>query len=411
MSLRSEPCAPNPETGGPLKSVCFVVSSPLTLKCFLLDQIAALSRVYRLTCVANWNDPAGLQQCGVDVPLVSVPIERAISPSRDLRALLTLRRYFRANHTDVVHSFTPKAGLLAMTAAALAGVPVRIHTFTGQVWANRSGLPRTMLRALDICIAAMATHILVDSESQRDFLVRHGVLSEKKSRVLANGSISGVDTCRFRPDSELRKKIRRLEGIPEDGVIFLYMGRLKTDKGVLDLAQAFARLGMDYGEAWLLIVGPDEEGLRPRIQGICSPVDNRLRFVDFASAPQEYMAAADVLCLPSYREGFGSVIIEAASAGIPSVASNIYGITDAIERGATGLLHAAGDVAGLQSKMRQTIDDPESRTRMGANARLRAGRKFSKELVTSALLDFYRSVAGSEPARDATVSYARETRL
>jgi glycosyltransferase involved in cell wall biosynthesis len=412
MSLRPGPCAPIPETGDPLRSVCFVVSSPLTLKCFLLDQIAALSHAYHLTCIANWNGPAGLQQWGdADVPLVSVPIERPISPSHDLRALWTLRRYFRANGTDVVHSFTPKAGLLAMTAAALAGVPVRIHTFTGQVWATRSGLARTMLKALDIWIAALATHILVDSESQRDFLVRQGVLSEKKSRVLANGSISGVDTVRFRPDSELRKRIRRLGSIPEDGVIFLYVGRLKADKGVLDLAQAFARLGMDYDEAWLLMVGPDEEGLRPRIQGICPSVANRLRFVDFTSAPQEYMAAADVLCLPSYREGFGSVVIEAAAAGIPAVASNIYGITDAVEPDATGLLHTAGDVADLQSKMKRMMDDPASRTRMGANARVRAGRKFSKELVTSAVLEFYNSVAGSEPARDATVAHARETRF
>jgi glycosyltransferase involved in cell wall biosynthesis len=264
-----------------------------------------------------------------------------------------------------------------------------------------------MLKALDICIAAMATHILVDSESQRAFLVREGVLPEKKSGVLANGSICGVDTFRFRPDPEVRKRIRQLEGIPEDGVVFLYVGRLKADKGVLDLAQAFTRLGMDYGEAWLLIVGPDEEGLQPRIQAICSTVANRLRVVGFATAPQEYMAAADVLCLPSYREGFGSVIIEAASVGIPAVASNIYGITDAIEATVTGLLHAAGDVADLQSKMKQMMDDQESRTRMGANARLRVGRSFSKELVTSALLDFYGSVVGVSPQGDVTIDCAR----
>jgi glycosyltransferase involved in cell wall biosynthesis len=104
------------------------------------------------------------------------------------------------------------------------------------------------------------------------------------------------------------------------------------------------------------------------------------------------MAAADVLCLPSYREGFGSVVIEAASVGIPAVGSNIYGVTDAIESGVTGLLHIAGDVADLHSKMKLMMDDQESRLRMGANARLRAGRRFSKELVTSALLEFYGSV-------------------
>jgi glycosyltransferase involved in cell wall biosynthesis len=384
----------------PLKSVCFVASSPLTLKSFLLDQIAALSRVSRLTCIANWNETDGLRQCGVDVPLVYVPIERAVSPGRDLQALWKLQHYFEANTVDVVHSFTPKAGLLAMTAAALTGVPVRIHTFTGQVWATRSGLPRSALKALDTCTAALATHILVDSGSQRDFLVREGVLSGKKSGVLGSGSICGVDTLRFRPNSALRKSIRQREDVPESAVVFLYVGRLKADKGVLDLAQAFARLGVHYDEAWLLVVGPDEESLQHRIQGICTPVASRLRIMGFADAPQEYMAAADVLCLPSYREGFGSVIIEAAAAGIPAVASNIYGITDAIEPDVTGLLHAAGDVADLESKMKWMMDDQESRARMGANARLRAGRDFSKELVTSALLEFYGTV-GVNPQGEA----------
>ncbi len=387
----------NSKAGSPLKSVCFVVSNPLTLKCFLLDHLAALSRVCRLTCIANWDDPAGLLQCGVDVPLVRVPIERTISPGRDLQALWTLQGYFRRNRVDVVHSVTPKAGLLAMTAAALAGVPVRIHTFTGQVWANRSGLERTLLKALDTWLAAMATHILVDSESQRDFLVRGNIVPAKKSRVLANGSICGVDTLRFRPDSGARTRIRQREGIPEQSVVFLYVGRLKVDKGILNLAQAFARLGVDCSEAWLLIVGPDEEALAPRIERICTAVAQRLRFIGFSAVPQEYMAAADVLCLPSRREGFGSVIIEAASVGIPAVASNIYGITDAVESSVTGLLHAAGDVADLQSKMKEMMDDQESRKRMGTNARLRAGRSFSKELVTSALLDFYGSVAGVCP--------------
>lgn len=380
-----------------MKRIGIIVSSPLTVNAFLTDQIGALSGSYQVCLVLNLEKGDSIPGLNAKVEVVAAPIVRNISVLRDLHALLFLVALFSRRRFDTIHSVTPKAGLLAALAGAIARVPVRIHTFTGQVWATRSGLARYMLKTTDKALARLATHVLVDSPSQRDFLVSEGVLSEKKCRVLANGSICGVDTFRFRPDCELRKRIRQLEGIPEDGVVFLFVGRLKVDKGVLDLAQAFARLGMDYGEAWLLIVGPDEEGLRPRMEGICSSVANRLRFVGFATASQEYMAAADVLCLPSYREGFGSVIIEAASAGIPAVASNIYGITDAIEPSVTGLLHAAGDVADLQSKMKQMMDDQESRTRMGANARLRAGRSFSKELVTSALLDFYGSVVGVSP--------------
>jgi glycosyltransferase involved in cell wall biosynthesis len=228
--------------GRPPKSACLVVSSLLTLKCFLLEHIAALSGVYRFECVANCGDFDWLRKRGIDVPLVNVPIERTPSPINDLRALWALLRYFRKNRFDVVHSVTPKAGLLAMTAAALAGVPVRIHTFTGQVWANRSGLKRALLKAADIWLAAMATHILVDSESQRKFLLKEGVLRGSKSRVLGYGSISGVDTERFRPDQRLRAEVRTRHDIPASAVAFLYLGRLKRDKGVLDLALAFSQL-------------------------------------------------------------------------------------------------------------------------------------------------------------------------
>ena len=311
---------------------------------------------------------------------------------RDLHAFFLLIALFSRKKFDAIHSVTPKAGLIAAMSGAIARIPVRIHTFTGQVWVTRTGLARRVLKAVDKSLACMTTHVLVDSASQRDFLLREGVVSEKKSRVLASGSISGVDTCRFRPDSELRKRIRQLEGIPEDGVVFLYVGRLKVDKGVLDLAQAFSRVGENCGKAWLLIVGPDEEGLRPRIESVCSAIGARLRFVGYTDAPQEYMAAADVLCLPSYREGFGSVIIEAASAGIPAVASNIYGIIDAIEPSAAGFLHAPGDIEALRSKMKQMIDDPQLREALGRKARSRAHRLFAKDLVTSALVGFYDSV-------------------
>jgi len=377
-----------------VKRIGIIVSSPGTVKAFLMDQIEVLSRSYQVCLILNIEKGDALPDLSAKVEVIAAPIVRSISVLRDLHAFLRLVALFLRKRFDAVHSVTPKAGLMAAMSGTIARIPVRVHTFTGQVWVTRTGLARSMLKAVDKALARMTTHVLVDSPSQRDFLLREGVVSEKKSRVLASGSISGVDTFRFRPDSELRKRIRQLEGIPEDGVVFLYVGRLKVDKGVLDLAQAFSRVGENCGKAWLLIVGPDEEGLRPRIERVCSAVGSRLRFVGYTDAPQEYMAAADVLCLPSYREGFGSVIIEAASAGIPAVASNIYGIIDAIEPSAVTFLHAPGDIDALQSKMKQLIDDPQLREALGRKARSRAHRLFAKGLVTSALVDFYNSVMG-----------------
>lgn len=378
-----------------VKRIGIIVSSPWIVKWFLMDQIEVLSRSYKVCLILNIGKGDALPELNAKVEVIAAPIVRDISLLRDMHAVLFLVALFLRKRFDAIHSVTPKAGLIAALSGAIAGIPVRVHTFTGQVWITRRGLGRLVLKTADKAMARMTTHVLVDSPSQRNFLLREGVVSEKKSRVLASGSISGVDTTRFRPDSELRKRIRQQEGIPEDGVVFLYVGRLKIDKGVLDLAQAFSRVGEHCGKAWLLIAGPDEEGLRTRIESVCSAVGRRLRFVGYTDAPQEYMAAADVLCLPSYREGFGSVIIEAASVGIPAVASNIYGIIDAIEPSAVEFLHDPGDIDALQSKMKQMIDDPQLREALGRKARSRAHRLFAKGLVTSTLVGFYDSVVGS----------------
>ncbi len=378
-----------------MKRIGIVVSSPWTVKWFLTDQIEALSRSYEICVILNLGKGNALPELNAKVEVINAPIVRNISVLRDLHAVLVLAALFIRKRFDAVHSVTPKAGLIAAMSGAIARVPVRVHTFTGQVWVTRTGLARRVLKSVDKALARMTTHVLVDSPSQRDFLLREGVVSEKKSRVLASGSISGVDTIRFSPDAESRKKIRQLEGIPENGVVFLYVGRLKVDKGVLDLAQAFSRVGEYCDKAWLLIVGPDEEDLRPRMESVCSGVDRRLRFVGYTDAPEEYMAASDLLCLPSYREGFGTVIIEAASVGIPAVASNIYGIIDAIEPSAVEFLHEPGDIDALQSKMKQMIDDPQLREALGKKARERVHRLFAKRLVTSTLVGFYDSVVGS----------------
>jgi glycosyltransferase involved in cell wall biosynthesis len=372
-----------------VKSVCVVVSSPLVLKFFLTDHIAALNRIYRVTCVTRCDDTAWLRERGIEVPIFDIPIERQPSLIRDLRALWKLHRYFRKNRFDVVHSVTPKGGLLAMTAAAFARVPMRVHTFTGQVWASRHGPQRTMLKFFDTWLAARATHVLVDSESQRAFLLREGVLNAAKSCVLGRGSISGVDTERFKPDAELKSQVRASLDLDESAVVFLYLGRLKRDKGVLDLAQAFSRLAGNQQRAHLLIVGPDEDNIAADVRQLCGDAVSRLRLHGYTDNPERWLAASDVLCLPSYREGFGTSIIEAASAGLPAIGSRIYGITDAIEEEVTGLLHAPGDVSGLAGMMEALARNEALRRSLGQAARDRAHRYFSRESVTGALLKFY----------------------
>lgn len=377
------------------RRACFVVASEMTLRAFLAPHLRVLQEHYDLTVVVNTGSRDLLRDLGVTGTLRPLAIERPIAPWRDLRSLFSLVRLMRTGRFDLVHSMTPKAGLLAMTAAWLTRVPARVHTFTGQVWATRSGLPRQALKLLDRLMAGCATFTLADSASQREFLIGEGIAPAGKLAVLGHGSVSGVDAGRFHPAPAARTAMRQRLGIAETDVVHLFVGRLQRDKGVLDLAHAFAVLAGERSDVRLLFVGPDEQHLRPAIERIAGPHAPRLHFVDFTDAPEAAMAAADVLCLPSYREGFGSVIIEAAACGLPAVASRIYGIVDAVEDGRTGLLHPPADVNVLTNHLRRMTGDGALRATLGAQARTRALRDFSQSSLTSALRDLYSGLFGS----------------
>ena len=368
-----------------MRKLCVVVSSEMTIKAFLVDHIAALSRHYDVSVVVNATDTNCLNNLGIHPRIFSVSIERRPNPYRDLAALKELVTLFRRERFDVVYSVTPKAGLLAMLAGFLAGVPVRVHTFTGQVWATREGLKRMVLKNADRLLSTLATNVLVDSPSQRDFIVREHVLAAPKADVIAEGSISGVDTGRFHPDPKARAGVRADLHYRDGDTVFLFLGRLNKDKGVLDLADAFALTGRQVNGARLLVIGRDEEGLRREMLRRCAACADRVHFIDHTDTPERYMAAADVLCLPSYREGFGSVIIEAGSCGIPALASRIYGVTDAVVEGETGFLHPRGDSAALSALMVRCARDPALVAQMGRRARQLAEQRFPQERIVNGL--------------------------
>ena len=354
---------------------------------FLHNHVSASAAQWSVTVVTNSASAEFLK--GTGATFIHLPIERKIFIWRDLRALVKLMILFRRERFDLVHSIMPKAGLLAMLAGLLARVPNRIHTFTGQVWATKRGWRRTALKYFDKCIAQLATRVFVDSPSQRDFLLAEGVLPVGKGEVIGHGSICGVNAERFRPNREVRKTIRRELNIPDDAIVVIFLGRINRDKGVLDLAMAFTRLAAKRKNIELLLVGAEEDVAYATLREICGISSRLLHHVNYTPCPERYMAAADVLCLPSYREGFGQVIIEAASTGLPSVCSRIYGITDAVVNGRTGLLFPPGDINALTVALERMLDDTSLRQKMGEAARERGQSLFSSHDITQQLLCLY----------------------
>ena len=375
-----------------MKKLCYVATIPAVVHAFLRGHIQAAAEEYDVTVICNSADKHLLD--GINARLILLPIERKPSPLRDALVLFQLYKLFRRERFDIVHSIMPKTGMIAMLAAWSARVPTRIHTFTGQVWVTKHGARRVVLKWFDKLIGSFATCVLADSPSQRDFLVNEGVLPPGKGKVIGAGSICGVDPLRFHPDAENRQAVRHDLGIAQGDKVILFVGRLNRDKGMLDLAAAFDAIAKQYPDVLLLLVGAEEDVPFSRIQEICPAGRDRLHYVRFTATPEHYMAAADIFCLPSYREGFGMTIIEAAACGVAAVASRIYGITDAVDEGKTGLLFPAGDVAALTQALLKLIVHHDLRQQMGEAARVRALELFYSQKITGEMLALYDGLSG-----------------
>jgi len=373
------------------KRIALVVSSPSTAKIFLSHQISTLSDTYDVTLVANFGDNLKtgdeLSWLCESICVKNIPINREIKLLHDIKALFMLYFYIKNNNFSLVHSFTPKAGLLSMISSWTARVPVRIHSFTGQVWATRHGFSKFFLKSLDRVVSKLETSILIDSHSQQKFLLKNRVLPLYKSKVLGNGSISGVDINRFKVNYEIRKNLRLKFGVDDTSIIILFLGRIKKEKGVPELINAFSRMKATNKRVILWLVGMDEDGLQHDLHA-----PENVFWIPHTDVPEQYMAAADIFCLPSYREGFGSVVIEAAACGIPSIGSDIYGLNDAIVDKVTGILVPVKSVKYLNIAMQKLVDNKAMRERMGGVAKSRAIKEFSQSKVTELLMQHYRSL-------------------
>lgn len=374
------------------KKICIVATIPMSINVSMKPHVDMLSELYEVTLIANGKKQDFSALFGEHMRAIPVNISRSVSLMQDLLALLRLFKIFKDEQFDAVHSITPKAGLLAMLAALAAGVPVRVHTFTGQVWANKSGVVRWGLKALDKLIAKCATGLLTDSFSQRLFLINEKIVQSEKIIVLGNGSVCGVDVDRFKPNLVKRLHIRSELSIPEDGIVCLYLGRLNPDKGVQDLAAAFVSFAANTPYAHLMVVGSDEGGMSEVLQSVLRNCSDQYHRIGFTNKPEDYMAAADIFCLPSYREGFGSVLIEAAAAGVPALASNIYGITDAVVNGRTGMLHEPKNVAQIAEILQKMINDKLLRQNMSVQAIVRVKELFSTQVLVDAMRNYYSSL-------------------
>jgi glycosyltransferase involved in cell wall biosynthesis len=363
-----------------MKKICIVVSTPMTVKAFLLKHIKELKKSYDI-CIVSSEGFDFKETLDVDFKIIN--IQRKVNIIQDIKSVYKLYRFLKSEKFDMVLSVTPKAGLVASLASSLTNIKVRTHFFTGQVWATKKGFFRFVLKSLDRLVAKLNTINLTDSFTQKDFLVQERITSDKKLKVLHKGSISGVDIEKFKSSNLVKKELQEQYDISKEDISFMFIGRLNADKGIFDLVRAFDKLLKEYENVKLFLIGPDEENIENQICEFLK--SKKVIRVDYVSNPQEILNIADILVLPSYREGFGTIVIEAASMAIPCVASDIYGLKDAVVDGQTGLLHKVKDIDDMVEKYEYLIKNKDKIREFGANAQDRVYADFKDTILSQEL--------------------------
>ena len=373
-----------------MKKICIVTTVPETISFFLKNHIKLISQFYDVTVVTNIDHNFEMNLPS-KINLIPVDIKRNIDLLTDIKSLFILRKIFNKEKFDLVLSVTPKAGLLTSLASCLSGIKIKLHWFTGQVWSSKQGFKRFFLKLIDKLIVLCVNYVLVDSQSQFNFLISEKVLDPKKGNVLGKGSISGVDLNFFKFDSNIKKTFRKKIGLNEFDNVVIFLGRLNRDKGIYDLVESFNLIVNEVKNLHLVLVGPDEQKVR-EVLFKSRKLNPNIHFIGRTLEPQKWLCIGDIFCLPSYREGFGTSVIEAAAIGIPSITSRIYGLTDAVIEGQTGLMHQAGDIEEIANAIKLLINDKKLRYNLGNNAKKRVELYFSQPYISELFLEFINKV-------------------
>lgn len=324
--------------------------------------------------------------------VVTVEMERRISPIKDLKSLWNMVRAFRREKPRMVHSMTPKAGLICMMAGWIARVPVRVHMFTGLVFPTSKGLKRKILMATDWLTCACATHVLPEGEGVKNDLLNHRI-TRKPIRVLGYGNCRGIDLDRFNPNNE--DVIERAMALRrEDVFTFIFIGRLVRDKGINELVSAFRRLHSKYPDVRLVLVGPKEQTLDPITPESLTEIEQNpsIEAVGSQNDVRPWLLASDALVFPSYREGFPNVVIEAGAMGLPSIVTDINGSREIIIDGENGTIIPTQDEDALYLAMERFITDRVSIKRMADSARRLIASRYEQSYVRRCLKEFYKEI-------------------
>ncbi len=370
---------------------CATVDSSID---FLRGMMPYLSEHYELMLLSSPGKYLTELSEEYGVKAYGVKIERQISPLKDLVSLVRIIRVFLREKPQMVHSMTPKAGLLCMMASWFARVPVRVHTFTGLVWPTSVGIKRKLLMATDRLTCACATHVIPEGQGVLNDLRNSGI-TKKPMKVLGYGNIQGVEMDRFCRDRVIDQSLALKDKYGLASCFsFIFVGRIVKDKGINELVAAFDLISRKYPQTRLLLVGRDDND--PISEKARKAIDTNASILKLGPIYGDdliaHYVAADCLVFPSYREGFPNTVLEAGALGLPSIVTDINGSREIIIDGENGMIIPPKDEKALFDAMERMILDKDLVAEMAQKARGLIASRFDSHFVQQCLFDFYSNI-------------------
>lgn len=380
-----------------MKKIVRITTVPLSLEKLLEKQLRFMSNYYEVIAVSS--DGERLRKVGIaeGVRTHEVGLTRKITPLQDLKAVWQLYRFLKKERPFIVHSHTPKAGIVGMLAAKLAGVPHRLHTVAGLPLLETTGIKRTILTAVERLTYSCATKVYPNSKGLQQIILQGKFCSASKLNVIGEGSSNGIDTEHFSRKSISKAEIESLKAklnITQDDFVFVFVGRIVGDKGINELVNAFDKISSETSNVKLLLVGPYEEDLDPLSELTLKRIreNENILSVGYQQEVRLFLAVSHCLVFPSYREGFPNVVMQAGAMELPGIVTDINGCNEIISHEKNGLIVPVKSAEALYLALHRILSDKELYLRLQQHAREAITSRFEQNVIWEALLTEYQKL-------------------
>ena len=388
-----------------MKKLIRITTVPISFKVLLKGQLRFMaSNGFDVKGVSSEGEELKEVRENEGIVMEAINMSRKITPFQDLKSLWEMWNFLRKEKPQIVHTHTPKAGIIGMLAARLAGVPHRLHTVAGLPLMEAMGIKRKILNFVERLTYSSATRVYPNSKGLYNFILQNNFTQSNKLKIIANGSSNGINTTFFSPAqvSEIEKiTLREKLNIQPDDFVFVFVGRIVSDKGINELIKAFSELqtakNNELTGIKLLLVGDLESDLDPLNPETLAELNQNkdIISVGFQQDVRPFFAISDALAFPSYREGFPNVVMQAGAMGLPSIVSDINGCNEIIVEGKNGLIIPPKNVVKLKEKMLTLAKDKNLYTKLKGNSRRMIENRYEQSVVWNALLEEYEGLLQS----------------